>query len=76
MLNSRTATSGTSNTTLKKQNNWAKPRREAADGLHGGKLRVPATFLVRNGSAFGGEAFGLPPLGQALLEPFLQEGNV
>lgn len=71
MLNSRTATSGTYNTALKKQNSWVKPRRETADGVHGGTLWVPALSSVCDGSAFRGEAFGLPPLGQALLEPFL-----
>lgn len=43
MSNSRTATSGTYNTALKKQNSWVKPRRETADGVHGGRCGCPSS---------------------------------
>lgn len=67
----RTANGGTYTTTLRKQNSLVKPRREAADGLRGGKLPTPTNSSVRNRSAFRRQAFRLPPLGQALLKPLL-----
>lgn len=71
MLNTRTVNNGKYSMILKSQKSLAEPRKEIKDDLHGEKLPVLLLSLVCDRSALWWKAFRPPPLGQALLKPFL-----